>query len=86
MLDSIEIYDTIRESGWIDGPSLPKGLAEFSLITSPNGAGVVISGGISGSDRQTSIYELVCSGSGLGNDGCQWNQLEQKGVNWNKMK
>ena len=30
-------------------------------------------GGISGSDRQTAIYELTCPESG-----CQWTEKEQK--------
>ena len=52
---------------------LPRSLAEFSLITSPSGNGVLANGGINGSDRQTAIYELTCPESG-----CQWTELEQK--------
>ena len=52
---------------------MPVSLAEFSLISSPNGDGVLANGGIHGSDRQSSIYELVCPQSG-----CLWKELEQK--------
>ena len=41
--------------------SLPKSLAEFSLVTNPTGDGVLAIGGINGSDRQSAIYELFCN-------------------------
>lgn len=75
MMSSAEIFDPMNpEQGWVPIADLPRELAEFSMITSPNGNGVIASGGISGRDRQGSIYELKCTESG-----CEaWTELEQK--------
>ena len=53
--------------------SLPKSLAEFTMITNPSGDGVLAIGGINGSDRQSAIYELSCN-----RFRCMWIELEQK--------
>ena len=49
-------------------------LMEFSLMTSPNGDGVIAVGGISGSDYQDSILKMTCTGS----LSCEWTELDQK--------
>ena len=74
MMKSAEIYDHMEpEKGWQSITDMPLELAQFSMITSPIGNGIIASGGINGSDRQTAIYEMTCPESG-----CVWNKLEQQ--------
>ena len=74
MVATAEIYDHMDPTkGWQATSDMPAELAEFSMITSPSGKGVIASGGISGSDRQTGIHEMTCTQSG-----CEWKTLQQK--------
>jgi len=72
MLDTVEIFD-VMDGEWLEVTSLPKSLAEFSLVTNPTGDGVLAIGGINGSDRQSAIYELFCN-----RFRCMWYELDQK--------
>ncbi len=75
MMSSAEIFDPLNpEQGWVPIVDLPRELAEYSMIVSTNGNGVIASGGISGRDRQGAIYELICTPSGCDS----WTELEQK--------
>ena len=74
-MSSVEFLNLSDEGGeWVEGPSMPRELMEFSMMTSPDGDGVLAVGGISGSDYQSSILKMTC-----GDDlNCEWTELDSK--------
>ena len=63
-----------QASGWVEGPSMPRELMEFSMMTSPEGDGVLAVGGVSGSDFQSSILKMTCDDD----LNCEWTELKSK--------
>merc|ERR1712079_2248 len=45
LIKSVEILDPTSDQGWIEGPKLPFALSEATMVTSPDGCGVIIIGG-----------------------------------------
>ena len=75
VLSSVEFLDLDSEgAGWAEGPSMPRDLEEFTLLTSPEEDGVIAVGGRSGSTFSPAIFKMTCTGS----LNCQWTELEQK--------
>jgi hypothetical protein len=52
------------------GPSLPKATYAAAIVTTPDGTGVVLIGGI---NTPNDLYELKCS-----SNFCKWSLMEQK--------
>ena len=79
-MSSVEFLNlSDQASGWVEGPSMPRELMEFSMMTSPDGDGVLVVGGISGRDYQSSILKMTCSKETCGVDlKCEWTELESK--------
>jgi len=78
MMFSVELMDLSaapEERKWVSGPNMPWELAEFPMVTSPSGNGVLTVGGVSGRDFINEIFELSCEGS---INGCTWNVLHQQ--------
>ena len=74
-MSSVEFLSLDNEDGgWIEGPSLPRDLEEFTMITSPEGNGVIAIGGRSGREFESAIFKMTCTGS----LNCEWTELEQK--------
>ena len=51
MMFSVELMDLSaapEERKWVSGPNMPWELAEFPMVTSPSGNGVLTVGGVSG--------------------------------------
>ena len=75
VLSSVEFLSLENEdAGWIEGPSLPRDLEEFTMITSPEENGVIAIGGRSGREFESAIFKMTCTGS----LNCEWTELEQK--------
>ena len=75
VLSSVEFLDLNSEgAGWAEGPSMPRDLEEFTLLTSPKEDGVIAVGGRSGSTFSPAIFKMTCTGS----LNCEWTELEQK--------
>ena len=75
VLSSVEFLSLDNEdAGWIEGPSLPRDLEEFTMITSPEENGVIAIGGRSGREFESAIFKMTCTGS----LNCEWTELEQK--------
>jgi hypothetical protein len=75
VLSSVEFLDLNSEdAGWAEGPSMPRDLEEFTLMTSPEENGVIAVGGRSGSIFSPAIFKMTCTGS----LNCEWTELEQK--------
>jgi hypothetical protein len=75
VLTSVEFLSLENEdAGWIEGPSLPRDLEEFTMITSPEENGVIAIGGRSGREFESAIFKMTCNGS----LNCEWTELEQK--------
>ena len=75
VLTSVEFLSLDNEdAGWIEGPSLPRDLEEFTMITSPEENGVIAIGGRSGREFESAIFKMTCTGS----LNCEWTELEQK--------
>ena len=75
VLSSVEFLSLENEdAGWIEGPSLPRDLEEFTMITSPEENGVLAIGGRSGREFESAIFKMTCTGS----LNCEWTELEQK--------
>merc|ERR1712062_66615 len=65
---SVEILDP-QSNQWIEGPELPYGLYKSAMATSPDGNGVILVGGLSGTINSDyifhdSILELKADGQG----------------------
>ena len=74
-LSTVEFLSLENEdAGWIQGPSLPRDLEEFTMITSPEENGVIAIGGRSGREFESAIFKMTCTGS----LNCEWTELEQK--------
>ena len=74
VLSSVEFLNLDNEDAeWFEGPSLPRDLEEFTMITSPEGDGVIAIGGRSGREFESAIFKMTCPGSL-----CTWTELEQK--------
>ena len=78
---TVEILDTSNPThGWMEGPTLPTKLRDFTMVTSPTRKGIVIIGGSSGyggykqNEYLDALYEL----SGDSIDTLKWTRLEQK--------
>jgi hypothetical protein len=54
------------------GPSLPRALRDASMITSPDGKGVILIGGHDVFGVQSILYQLNCTISG-----CKWHEMKQ---------
>ena len=75
VLSSVEFLDLNSEdAGWAEGPSMPRDLEEFTLMTAPDGKGVIAVGGRSGSTFSPAIFKMHCTGS----LNCEWTELKQK--------
>ena len=75
VLSSVEFLNLENEDAeWIEGPSLPRDLEEFTMITSPEENGVIAIGGRSGREFESAIFKMTCTGS----LNCTWTELEQK--------
>ena len=77
VLSSVEFLSLDNQdyyAGWIEGPSLPRDLEEFTMITSPEENGVIAIGGRSGREFESAIFKMTCTGS----LNCEWTELEQK--------
>ena len=75
VLSSVEFLCLDNEdAGWIEGPSLPRDLEEFTMITSPEENGVIAIGGRSGREFESAIFKMTCTGV----LNCTWTELEQK--------
>ena len=73
-MSSVEFLSLEDENAeWVEGPSMPRELMEFTLLTSPEEDGVLAIGGISGSTREAAIFKMTCTGS----LNCEWTELEQ---------
>jgi len=74
VLSSVEFLDLSSEdAGWAEGPSMPRDLEEFTLMTSPDEKGVIAVGGRSGSTFSPAIFKMHCTGS----LNCEWTELKQ---------
>ena len=63
-MSSVEFLSLEDENaGWVEGPSMPRELMEFTLVTLPKEDGVLAIGGISGSTREAAIFKMTCTGS-----------------------
>ena len=64
----------LKKNKFVAGPSLPKGLVNSAMATSPDGHGVILFGGSpddADGDGDTGIYELRYSSN-------EWTTLPQK--------
>ena len=78
---TVEILDTSNPThGWMEGPTLPTQLRDFTMVTSPTRKGIVIIGGSSGYGgyRQNEYLDALYELSGDSIDTLKWTRLEQK--------
>ena len=76
---TVEILDTSNPThGWMEGPTLPTKLRDFTMVTSPTRKGIVIIGGSSGGYRQNEYLDALYELSGDSIDTLKWTRLEQK--------
>merc|ERR1719231_2042954 len=73
--DSTEWIDLEEESPtWTEGPKLPRGLVDYTLVETTQGTYAL--GGYDGSNDRSEVLHLVCPVDQI--QSCQWQEMPEK--------